>query len=148
MIRISKLADYGIVLMTHMSARPLQVWSARSLSADTQVPLPTAGKVLKALARAGLLQSQRGAAGGYVLARAAREISVSQMLAAIDGPVTITECSAHVSLCEIEECCPVRRRWMRINEAVAGALAGLTLAEMAAPIPRREPRPVMLGGYR
>jgi FeS assembly SUF system regulator len=135
MIRISKLADYGIVLLTQFAREPeTSVYNAKDLSAVVKLPLPTVSKLLKALSRAELLVSHRGANGGYRLARAPEQISVAQIIAAIEGPVALTECSSD-DACSREPICPVRSNWMRINQVVYDALAALMLSEMVHPLP-------------
>jgi FeS assembly SUF system regulator len=133
LLRITKLADYGIVLLMHVAVdRSKSVHTARGLSAATHVPLPTVSKILKALARAGLLDSHRGVGGGFALARAPERISVADVVTALEGPISITEClGEEPSGCDIERMCPVRVNWDRVNRAVRTALEGLTIAEMA-----------------
>lgn len=136
MIRIAKLTDYGIILLTHFAAEPGQViHTARDLAARTHLPLPTVSKILKALSRAGLLISHRGVSGGYSLARQPEEISVAQIIGALEGPIALTECSpdAH-GLCTLESMCPVQSNWRRINRAVLEALEKLRLSDMARPL--------------
>lgn len=135
-IRLSKLADYGIVIMTHL-ARPGGVQaSAQEIAQATRIPQPMAQKILKALAREGLLRSQRGVKGGYELARAARAINVAQIIEALDGPIAITDCvDGAAGDCLIESLCPARTNWARINSAVRDALEEVTLAEMAEAVP-------------
>ena len=109
MIRLSRITDYGIVLMAHLAACPQGApHNARELAAETRLPLPVVSKVLKALARAGLLVSQRGAKGGYALSRAADGITVPQMISALEGPIGLTECSQHPGACPQEAGCHVR----------------------------------------
>jgi len=137
MIRLTKLSDYGIVLLTYF-ARDGEgaLLTARDLADESALPLPTVSKILKALARAELLVSHRGVKGGYSLARLPEKISVADIIGAIDGPIAVTECStADTRLCDIERCCPVRTNWQRINAAVSRALGELTLAEMTEPLP-------------
>ncbi len=136
MIRIAKLTDYGIVLLTHFAAEPEQAThTARDLAARANLPLPTVSKLLKLLSRAGLLISHRGVSGGYSLARPPGEISVAQVIAALEGPIALTECSpdAH-GLCTLESMCPVQSNWRRINRAVLEALEGLRLSDMTRPL--------------
>lgn len=135
-IRIARLTDYAIVLLTYFARATEQVRTARDLAAGTHIPLPTVCKVLKALSRGGLLVSQRGVKGGYSLARRPEEISIAAIIGVIDGPIAMTECSAHApGLCELEPACPVRSNWRRINQAVQGALDGITLGDMTVPLP-------------
>jgi FeS assembly SUF system regulator len=131
MIRITKQTDYGIVLLTHLAAHPERQFAAPELAAEARLPLPMASKILKLLARDGLLASHRGVKGGYSLARGAEEISMAEIIVALEGPIAITECVSVESDCTHEALCPVRSNWRRINEAVRGALEGITLAEMA-----------------
>ena len=141
MIRLSKFADYGIVLLTYIANRSSnQPTSARHLSEQSHLPLPTVGKILKTLSRAGILVSHRGPRGGYMLARSSHAITVAEVIAAIDGPIALTECSSHApSLCEFEPSCPVRSNWRHISRAVVGALEELTLADMTRPVPQPNP---------
>jgi FeS assembly SUF system regulator len=135
MIRLSKLADYGIVLASRIAAdRPGEVHAAKDLARATSIPLPTVAKVTKALAHAGLLVSHRGTDGGFSLARPASEITVAQLIAALDGPIAMTDCLGEDhGTCGIESSCGVRGHWDRINRAVRDALDGLTIADMAKP---------------
>lgn len=133
MIRITKQTDYGIVLLTHLAANPDRQYAAPELAGEARLPLPMASKILKLLARDGLLASHRGVKGGYSLARPAEEISMAEIIAALEGPIAITECVSVESDCTHEALCPVRSNWRRINEAVRAALEGITLAEMATP---------------
>ena len=134
MLRISKLTDYAVVLATHLAASE-GPHAARDLAVQTQIPEPTASKVLKKLARAGVVVSQRGAKGGYTLARSSEQIGVNEVIEAIEGPIAVTECSDETtdSLCEYETNCGVRANWQRINVAVQRALSEITLADMAFP---------------
>jgi FeS assembly SUF system regulator len=135
MIRITKVTDYGFVLLTRMIRSDEEFHNARAVSEATHIPLPMVSKILKSLTRSGLLDSQRGVKGGYTLARPANEISVIEIIDALEGPVAITECSCEpVSKCELESLCPVSTSWNKINIAVRGALEGITLAEIAKPI--------------
>jgi FeS assembly SUF system regulator len=147
MLRITKQSDYGIVLMTLFAGEGREsVHSTRDLARLAQLPLPTVSKILKALARAGLLLSHRGVKGGYRLARQPGDISVEEIIRALEGPIAITECVDEDSRCEIEGSCPVRTNWQRINGAVRDALASIRLSEMAAGVvfggpPGRNGRP-------
>lgn len=146
MIRITKQTDYGIVLLTHLAAAPERQVNAPELSAETHLPLPMVSKILKLLVREGLLASHRGVKGGYSLTRPPEEISMAEVVTALEGPIAITECiDDQSSNCSHEPICPVRGRWHRINTALREALAGISLAEMAD-APRPEPKLVTLGG--
>lgn len=146
MIRIGRLTDYGIVLMTHVAANPGVDHSATEIAADARLPLPTVSKLLRLLAREGLLVSHRGAKGGYGLARPAEQISVAGIIGAIEGPVALTLCTTveHTGDCELEMRCPVRGHWQKINRAVRSALEEVTLADIVLPQPKH-PRKLASG---
>ena len=135
MLRITKISDYGFVLLIHMARSPWQtLFTARDLTAETGLTLPMVSKILKALARGGLLESHRGTKGGYSLIRRPDRITATEILSALEGPISITECAVpEDSHCSIEMLCPVKASWRRINRAIVGALDGLTLDEMAHP---------------
>ena len=135
MIRITRLTDYGIVLLARIAetGEP-RANNVPSLAADTRLPAPTVSKILKALAREGLLVSHRGVKGGYSLSRRPEQISVIDIIGALDGPIAITDCSHDLpGKCDIETGCPVRSNWQRINLAVRESLEQITLAEMMRP---------------
>jgi FeS assembly SUF system regulator len=138
MIRITKQTDYGIVLLTHLAAHPERTFSAPELAAETGLPLPMVSKTLKLLAREGLLASHRGVRGGYGLAQAATEITMTRVISALEGPIAITECIDMSGECSHERICPTRNNWQRINRALKEALDRISLAEMAPPA-RTEP---------
>jgi len=149
MIRMTRLTDYGIVLLTHYARTPERpIRTARDLAAENRLPLPTVGKILKGLARRGILASHRGVNGGYSLARSPEAISVADVITALEGPVAITECSSHGdhAVCDLERRCPVRSNWRRINDAVREALGRITLAELSRP--DAEPLVTLNTGHR
>jgi FeS assembly SUF system regulator len=133
MIILSKLADYGVIVATHLALAPDRQENAASVAVATRLPLATVAKLLKALAHAGVVTATRGAAGGYRLARPAGEISISAVVAAIDGDIGLTQCSVHVDECAHTTYCPTRPHWAAINRAVGAALQAVTLDEMFAP---------------
>jgi len=133
MLRISKLTDYAILMMVEL-ARDGEMLSAHALAERVHVEVPTASKVLKLLAGNELLESYRGANGGYRVSRTAAEISVADVIAAIEGPIAMTECSVEEGLCAQEDNCGLRSNWQRISLAVAQALRDVSLAEMSAPV--------------
>ncbi len=136
MIRLSKLCDYGIAMMTALVRHEGEQRSASELAEATGVPAAMASKILKQLCRAGLLDSCRGARGGYGLARPAASVTVAEIIEALDGPIALTACIETGSGdCGIETLCPARGNWQRINDAIRGALSDITLADMAEAIP-------------
>lgn len=134
MLRISKLADYGVLLMAQLARDPGGAsHNARELAAETGLPSPMVAKVLKTLTREGLLVSHRGAHGGYSLARAPQQIPVAKIIAALEGPVSLTQCGTGPGSCEHEPSCHVRMPWERINRAVTDTLERVTLADLIHP---------------
>jgi len=133
MLRIAKLTDYATGLMTQMAQQPGRWVSAQQLAVELSLPAPTVARLLKLLGRAGLVVSQRGKGGGYGLARPAREISVAAVIAAIEGPVALTECALGDGRCSLERDCATRANWRVISQAVQVALEAVSLADMAAP---------------
>ena len=137
MLRMSKLADYGILLMMHAGGKPGEEHhTARSLALEANLPLPTVTKILKSLTRAGLLASHRGQGGGYSTTRDNDQISVIEVISAIDGPFGLTQCTSS-EVCGREMFCPTRDNWQIITETVLDALTGLTLAQMARPVSQK-----------
>jgi FeS assembly SUF system regulator len=137
MLRVSKLTDYATVVMTCLATAGDGVLSAQALAERAHLEGPTVSKLLKQLAQAELVVSTRGINGGYRLARAAQAISIADIVTAMEGPIGMTECSAHAGSCGHESHCGVRVNWQRINHAIAGALASVTLADMVKPPARR-----------
>ena len=133
MIILSKLADYGVIVATHLAAFPDRQVNASTVAAETRLPQATVAKLLKALAHAGLVTAARGAGGGYRLARSATAISVAEVVAAIDGDIGLTQCSVHVEECARTTYCPTRPHWAAINRAVGEALSAATLDAMLTP---------------
>jgi len=135
MLRMTKQADYAIVLMTRMASSPKEQLNASEIAEKTSLPQPIVSKILKLLTRQDLLLSHRGAKGGYLLARAAEDITVAQIIEAVEGPIGITECVDDTpGECVQEAICPVRSNWQRINSAVRHALGQITLEEMSQPL--------------
>ena len=134
MIKLNRLTDYAIVLLTQMGLEGKAVCAASTLAEKTFLPLPTVSKILKQLAKANIIEAHRGAAGGYMLAKSPNEISVATLIEAMDGPIAITDCagsSDDEGCCNVQATCPVRGNWDRVNMAVRGALESITLADMA-----------------
>lgn len=136
MVRLSKLTDYGMVLMSCFArSRAGSLRTARNLAAESRLPLPTVSKLLKQLLQSGLLVSHRGIQGGYCLAREPREISLAEIIAALEGPVALTECSTDASgLCDLEACCAIKQNQQLISQAVRGVLSKLMLSDLIQPL--------------
>ena len=142
MLRVSKLTDYATVVMTVLAGvrdagGADEVLSAQDLAARARLELPTVSKLLKQLAHGELVVSSRGVNGGYRLARPADRITIAEIVTAMEGPIGMTECSAQAGLCGHEPHCGVRVNWQRINQAIAQALDGVSVADMVKPAPKR-----------
>jgi FeS assembly SUF system regulator len=131
MLRISKLTDYGTIILACLASQPGRLWTASEVAERTRVGLPTVSKLLKKLQRTGLVVSTRGSHGGYQLARAAAEITAAHILDALEGPFAITECSGQHSNCDLESNCRVGHAWQRVNGAIRRALTDISLAQLA-----------------
>lgn len=133
MLRLGRLTDYATVAMAEIALDPQRLYAAADLAAMIGLSVPTTSKILKLLARARLLRSIRGAAGGYVLSRPPTEISVAEMIDALEGPVALTVCSIDGGRCPRETRCRIRDNWRGLNGAIHDALDRVTLADLMRP---------------
>lgn len=135
MFKISKMTDYGVVVMAQLAQARDNVVTAPDLASAAGLPAPTVAKILKRMTRGGLVTSQRGIHGGYALSRSADEISVADIIRALEGPVEVTACvdGATGEACTVESLCPIRGCWDRVNAAVNRTLESMSLAEVSAP---------------
>lgn len=131
MLKIGRLTDYAVVLLCQMSGKG--VWrSAGDLARESRLPEATVAKVLKQLARGGLLTTQRGANGGYALARPSATISIAQVIEIMEGATALTPCAVEgPTKCRISGHCSIRGRWREVNRAVRSALEKVSLEDMA-----------------
>jgi FeS assembly SUF system regulator len=137
MFRLNKLTDYGIVLMAHVArGSEATPHTARSLSRETALPLPTVGKLLRQLSESGLLSSHRGIKGGYNLARDAATISVADIILALEGPIGFTECSVMPGLCDMERSCSIKINSQIIGDALRDALEHVMLSDLNHQMPQ------------
>jgi FeS assembly SUF system regulator len=134
MLRLSKLTDYGTVVLAEMAREPGRLHAAAELATTLHLAVPTVSKLLKQFGKSGLVISKRGARGGYSLARPAEQITAVHIIDAIEGPVAITQCSMSHSRCGIEAVCGIGHNWQRISLAIRDALRGVTLAQLARPV--------------
>ncbi len=133
MLRLSRMTDYAVVVLSQMATRQGDVMTAVDISDMTSLPQPTVAKVLKLLARHEVVESRRGTQGGYVLDRPSDAVSVAEIITAIDGPVALTACvDESEGNCAVESLCPMRGRWDLLNSAVQGAFEKVSLAEISA----------------
>ena len=130
MLRMSKLTDYGTLVLSQLAAEHGGIASAGQVAHATHLGPATVSKLLKSLAHAGLVVSARGVQGGYALARPPEDITAAEIIDALEGPVAITECSSKNSCCDLEEFCRVGRAWQRINLNIRKALESVSLADL------------------
>jgi len=139
MMRINKLTDYGIVVMTKIATmKSDKVHTAKEISHKTNIPLPTVTRLLKTLSNTGLLVSQRGSQGGYALSKSASNISVASIIESIEGPIALTECLTNECACSYESSCNVELPWQKINNTVKTALEKISLSEMIQSEPKNK----------
>lgn len=134
MLRIGKLTDYAMLIMSQMAKDPDSVLSAAFLADALHLTTPTVSKVLKMLSEAGLVTSLRGADGGYRLARSAAEISLADVIAAMEGDFALTECCESSGLCAIDSLCNMRENWRKINKMIHALLSRFTILDMTGPL--------------
>lgn len=134
MLRLSKMTDYGTVVMTALARHPEALRNAAELAEETHVAAPTVSKLLKILSHGGLLESVRGAHGGYRLSRQPQAIPMAEVISVLEGPIAMTECAIHDGKCGIESDCDVRGNWQLLNRAILSALQNVSLADMVRPL--------------
>lgn len=139
MLRVSKLTDYGSVLLSYMACHPEQVFSTTCLARAIYLPPTTVSKLLKILHSNGLVLSTRGKNGGYRLAYPAQQITLAQIVDALEGRIAVTECSVKKDLCHIEKHCEIRDHWLGINRVIYDSLAQVTLQDMLSHEATTEP---------
>ena len=139
MLRVTKLTDYAIVVASALARDPSVSHRATEVARLAAVPEPTVRKVLRLLVQGGVASSTRGVKGGYRLSRLPQEIDLAQIVAAVEGPIAMTECCTDEVDCEQESACALRPNWQMINDAIQSALASINLEQMSAPQPLPPP---------
>lgn len=135
MLKLNRLTDYAVVALSHMARKPDALATVPHLAAATGLQQPTIAKLMKQLVAGAIVTSQRGANGGYCLARPADEITVAEIITVLEGPIILTSCVHGADThCEVESVCPMRGNWDKVNVALRAALDGITLTDMSAPI--------------
>lgn len=141
MIKLSRFADYAVVVLAELVRGDNARLSASDLSLRCKLPEPTVAKILKSLTRAGVLSSTRGVNGGYGLARMAEKITVAEIITAMDGPISLTDCADSRSNCVLEGQCAMHGRWSKVNLAIRTALESVTLIDLMQTAPRAAMQP-------
>ncbi len=135
MMRISKLTDYGVIIMAFMAGDPLRLFQAKELAKQTTIAEPTVSKLLKKLTKNKLLHSARGSQGGYILALEPKEITIAMLVNALEGPIAITECNLGHDYCSSATECSVKTPWMQINDAITNTLKSIKLNDLIKSVP-------------
>ncbi len=143
MLALTKKTDYALIALSELARRPDRLSSSREIAERYHVPLPLLTNILKNLSRAGIVCSERGACGGYRLAKDANLINLHELLTAIEGPFQFVRCSGDAepvhTNCELEPSCPIRLPAHRIRSRLRRILEDVTLAELVAPETARRP---------
>ena len=136
MLNLSRMIDYGVVILSQMACRDDALATAPGLAQATGLPAPTVSKILKTLAHSDLVTSHRGMHGGYTLSRPPATISVAAIIEALEGPVALTACvEASDEQCSVASLCPIRGGWEKVNHAIRQALEAVSLTELVAGAP-------------
>ena len=131
MIRLSRLADYAVAIMGQISLSPSSIYNSQELAHLTNLPETTVAKILTRLRQKGVLASHRGVKGGYCLNKNMSDISLADIITAIDGPISLTLCADHLNIrCSLEDSCQSRASWQKINQAIRQIFAAVPLAEL------------------
>lgn len=137
-----------MLVITRLAESPSELLSAQQVADECHLELPTVSKVLKLLSKASLLNSVRGARGGYRLERPATDITVTDVICAIEGPIGVTECSIEPGSCSHESVCQLRGNWHVIDREIHRLLDNLSIADMLQPLPalsgKNSPQPIKL----
>jgi FeS assembly SUF system regulator len=133
MLKISKLTDYGVVVLNVLAEAGAVKLSGEDIAGKTGLAMPTVRKVMKALADSGLVIAQRGARGGYRIARAPAQIRMLDIVQAFEGPVALTDCAANEDVCDITHSCSLSSNWGGVNQLITQVLARVTLNDIRQP---------------
>lgn len=141
MLALTRKTDYALIALTHMAADPDGCCSAREIATRYRVPLPLLMNILKLLTRQGLAKSARGPRGGYTLALPPGEISLYDVIGAVEGPVQLVQCIEHKAQpipddslkaggCDLIRLCPVHSPIQLVHNKLVEFLSGVTLADV------------------
>jgi Rrf2 family transcriptional regulator, cysteine metabolism repressor len=134
MLRFTKRADYGLMAIHYIAVNEstLGAVSAKRIAEEFLIPPELLAKILQRLAKEGLITSQNGPKGGYVLARRPMAITVGEVIRALEGPIRIVECYEDESDCPQMERCNLRRPVQKIQAAITHMLDSMSLAELTS----------------
>jgi len=131
MLRIGKMADYALLITNQMVAASNQLRTTDALAGATHLPLATVRKLLKQLVDAGIVKSHRGVNGGYTLAQNPDLVSVADVIIAIEGPISLTQCATTPNSCDLMANCALKSNWSLLNNLLADMLQKISLSEMS-----------------
>jgi FeS assembly SUF system regulator len=132
MFKISRMIDYGVVIMSQLAHTRNDIMTAPEIAEVTGLPMPTVSKVLKILGRSDIVRSHRGVNGGYALGRAAQDITLADIIETLEGPVALTACvEASDDKCKVETFCPIKGGWEKVNDSIRRALEDVNLVELS-----------------
>jgi|TARA_B110000908_G_scaffold171645_1_gene235151 FeS assembly SUF system regulator len=135
MIKLNKMTDYAVVCLGMLARNPGHSMSATELSKETGLNLSTVQKLLKLLViKSELIIAQRGSQGGYILNKKSSDISVVQIIEALDGPISITACvDSSDNFCEVSNICFLGGKWNKVNEVIRNSLNDISLDDLLNP---------------
>lgn len=134
MLRLSKLADYGALVLDYLQSHREKTVSAAEIAVCFGFGNATVSKILKQLQSAGLVVSERGTQGGYRLAKNPEDITIAAVISALEGQPVLTTCCDHQQSCDHDTHCTLKGNWQKINRIVLQILEGVTLADMSGPL--------------
>ncbi len=138
MLKIGKMTDYAMMVLSTLAKEPELVMSSASLADSLQLPVTTVSKILKTLGDSGIVSSVRGAEGGYHLGKPAISINVAEVIEAMEGDLAMTECCESTNLCSMGSSCSMQDNWVKINQLIKSLLSRLSILDMAGPISLEE----------
>ncbi len=138
MIRLAKLADYGLLIASSLEEPGKELLKLEQVADQTKLAVPTVRKVMKLLVDGGVVKSERGVKGGYSLAAPAHHISLATVLRAVEGGVALTDCCADERFCDVMQSCTVQTNWSVINQTVNEIFERLTLRDMARKLTKKD----------
>ncbi len=146
MFKLGKLSDYAIIILQYLALRQ-ELVSVQEISHALKLPLPTVSKLLKILSKKQITESLRGPQGGYRLKLAAAQITLAQIIYAVEGRLAFTDCSEAEGLCKHDPFCMMRENWRVINQILTATLGQLSLMDLSQPLMRHEAMTQLLTAF-
>ncbi|MBE9536671.1 MAG: Rrf2 family transcriptional regulator [Proteobacteria bacterium] len=131
-MKLTKLADYAVRAVVHLGGKkPGELATTEEIAGANMIPRAFLAKVMQALCKGGLVVGHRGKSGGFALARAGKEITVRQIVEAVEGPIQLNRCLVMTALCERDAYCGAHGVWREAQDAILKVLDSHTVADMA-----------------